>query len=85
MQNIKKKELFWRKFEPNHRHPTAALDYTRYGISVENPVLVKAYMKSRYRGKHHHIFVIMDKAKTGRDSVTEYYYTCESDARTVTL
>jgi len=40
-------------------------------------------MKSRYRGKHHHIFVLMDKGKTGRDSVTEYYYTCESGAQTV--
>jgi len=70
-----------RKFEPNPRHPTAVLDYTRYGISVENPSLVKAYMKFRYRGrKHHHIFVLIDKAKTG-DSVTEYY--CESDAQTV--
>jgi len=41
-------------------------------------------MKSRYRGgKYHHIFVLMDKAKTGRDSVTEYYCTCESDVRTI--
>jgi len=61
-----------RKFVPNPRHPTAALNYTRYGISVKNPLLVKAYMKSRYRGKHYHIFVLMDKAKTGRDSITEY-------------
>jgi len=54
-----------RKFEPNPRHPTAALDYTRYGISVENLLLVKAYIKSQYRGgKHHYIFVLMDKAKT---------------------
>jgi len=45
-------------------------------------------MKSRlwkfdHGGKHHHIFVLMDKAKTGRDSATEYYCTCESDARTI--
>lgn len=41
-------------------------------------------MKSRYRsGKHHHIFALIDKTKTGRDSVTEYYCTCESGARTV--
>jgi len=72
------------KFKPNPRHSTAALDYIRYRISVENPLLVKAYMKSRYRcGKHHHIFELMDKTKTGRDSVTEYYCTCESGARTV--
>jgi len=39
-------------------------------------ILCKTYMKSRYRGgKHHHIFILMDKAKTGRDSVTEYYCT----------
>jgi len=55
-----------RKFEPNLRYPSAALDYTKYGISIENPLLVKAYMKSRYRDeKHYHIFVLMDKAKTG--------------------
>jgi len=34
------------KFELNPRQLTAALDNTRYGISVENPLLVKAYMKS---------------------------------------
>jgi len=69
-----------RKFEPNLRHPTA---YTRYGISVKNPLLV-IYMKSRYRGgKHHHTFILMNKAKTGQDSITEYYYICESGARTV--
>jgi len=37
MQNIKKTFLV-RKFEPNPRYPTVALDYTRYGISVENPL-----------------------------------------------
>jgi len=41
-------------------------------------------MKSRYRSeKHHHIFVLMNKAKIGRDSVIEYYCTCENGARTV--
>jgi len=81
-QNIK--TFLVRKFEPNLRHPTAALNYTKYGILIENPLIVKAYMKSRYRDKkHHHIFVLMDKAKTGRDSVTEYYCTRESGVRTV--
>jgi len=78
--------LVW-KFEPNPRHPTAVLDYIRYGISVENALLVSAYIKSRYRGgKHHHIFVLMDKAKTG-DSVTEYYFyfTCKSGTQTVAV
>jgi len=50
MQNIKKRELFWCE-SLNQRHPTAALDYTRYGILVENLLLVEAYMKSQYRWK----------------------------------
>jgi len=48
-----------RKFEPNSRHPIAALDYIKYGISIENSLLVKVYMKSRYSiggRKYHHIF-----------------------------
>jgi len=86
MLNQKEGTFLVRKFESNPRHPSAAIDHTKYGISVENPLLVKAYMKScgKYRcGKHHHVFVLMHKAKTGRDSVTEYYCTCESSARTV--
>jgi len=81
IQNQKERTFLVRKFELNPRHPTAALDYTKYVISVKNPLLVKGYMKSQYRGgKYYYIFVLMDKAKTGRDSVTEYYCTCECDA-----
>lgn len=72
------------KFQPNERHRTAAINFENYGIVVQDPLLVKAYMKSRYRsGKHHHIFVLADKSKQGGDSIIEYYCTCESGARTV--
>ncbi|EZA59403.1 hypothetical protein X777_00485 [Ooceraea biroi] len=57
------------KFYPRPKHPSAALNYEKYGISVEEPTLIKAHMKSRYRG-------------VGRDSIREYYCTCESGART---
>jgi len=71
------------KFNPRPKHPSAALNYEKYGISVEEPTLIKAHMKSRYRsGKYHYIFVLIDKAKTERDSIREYYCTCESGART---
>lgn len=70
------------KFNPNRRHPSAAVNYENYGISVQQPMLIKAY-KSRYRGdKHHYIFVLIDKSKTSRDAICEYYCTCESGART---
>lgn len=71
------------KFNPRPKHPSAALNYEKYGISVEEPTLIKVHMKSRYRsGKYHYIFVLIDKAKTERDSIREYYCTCESGART---
>jgi len=35
---------------------------------VEDPLLIKAYMKSQYHSeKHHHVFVLIDKSKLGRD------------------
>jgi len=37
-EHQKKETFLVRKFEQNPTHPT--LDYTRYGISVENPLLV---------------------------------------------
>lgn len=50
------------KFQSNARHATAKLNFTNHGIDVVKPLLVKTYMKSCYRsGKHHHIFVLMDK------------------------
>ncbi|KYN23462.1 hypothetical protein ALC57_04098 [Trachymyrmex cornetzi] len=72
------------KFQPDARHRTAAIRYTDFNITIQDPILIKAYMKSRYRGgKHHHIFVLFDKALTGRNSIKEYFCTCESGARTV--
>lgn len=73
------------KFEPNPRHyRTSDLDYVNHGIVIIDPLLVKAYMKSRYRsGKNHHIFVLVDKSKSGKDAIVEYYCTCESGSRTV--
>lgn len=41
-------------------------------------------MKSRFRStKNHHIFVLVDKSKSGRDSIVEYFCTCETGSRTV--
>lgn len=72
------------KFEPNPRNRISALDYASHGINVKDPVLVKAYMQSRFRGsKNHHIFVLIDKSLTGRDTIVEYFCTCETGSRTV--
>jgi len=41
VEHQKERTFLVRKFESNPRHPTAVLDYTRNGISVENPLLIK--------------------------------------------
>lgn len=72
------------KFEPPRHHATAAITYHNYGIVVQDPLLVKAYMRSRYRNsKNHHIFVLVDRSKNGRECIMEYFCTCESGSRTV--
>lgn len=72
------------KFQPNPRNPLSKLNYANFGITVTDPLLVKAYMKSRFRStKNHHIFVLVDKSKTGRESIVEYFCTCETGSRTV--
>jgi len=83
-QHQKENIFLVQKFEPNPRHRLAALDYAEFDINISDPVLVKAYMKSRFRStKNHHIFVLIDKSKTGRDSIIEYFCTCETGSRTV--
>lgn len=51
------------KFNPRPKS-SAALNYEK--ISVEEPTLIKAHIKFRYRGnQYHYIFVLIDKGKTG--------------------
>lgn len=72
------------KFDPSPRHRVSTLKYDDFGIVIKNPLLVKAYMKSRFRStKNHHIFVLVDKCETGRKAIMEYFCTCETGSRTV--
>lgn len=72
------------KFEPNQKHKTAALNFANYGIIIDDPLLIKAYMKSHFRsGKNYHIFILVDKSQSRRSSLVEHFCTCESGARTV--
>ena len=74
------------KFNPKLKHPSAAFNYEKYGISVKEPILIKAHMKARYHdSKYHYILVLIDKAKIERDSIREYYYACESSARIIAV
>lgn len=72
------------KFDPKPRYRISSLDYASHGIVISDPLLVKAYMKSRFRSsKSHHIFVLVDKSKSGRGTIVEYFCTCETGSRTV--
>lgn len=80
-----KEDIFLvQKFDPNPRYRISKLDYASFGITISDPVLVKCYMKSRFRStKNHHIFVLVDKSCSGRDAIKEYFCTCETGSRTV--
>lgn len=83
-QHQKNSLFLVQKFEPKAGHRLSELKYDDFGITVKDPLLVKAYMKSRFRStKNHHIFVLVDKCKSGRDSIVEYFCTCETGSRTV--
>lgn len=83
-QHQKESIFLVQKFEHKPKHRIPALDYSSFGISITNPLLIKAYMKSRFRStKSHHIFVLVDKSKTGRETISEYFCTCETGSRTV--
>ena len=71
------------RFDPPARSPFR-IDYANWDIEVEQPMLFKAKMASRFRSaQHHYQFVVTDGSKTGRDAIIELYCTCESGARTV--
>jgi len=73
-------------FLVHSRHRSATINYENYDIVAEDPLLIKAFMKSRYHnGKYHHIFVLMDKSKPGRDSIKEYDCTGESGVQTAVV
>lgn len=82
-QHQKESIFLVQKFEPKTGHRLSELKYDDFGIDIEDPLLVKAYMKSRFRStKSHHIFVLVDKSKTGRNAIVEYFCTCETGSRT---
>lgn len=72
------------RFSPPAKHATASLDYSAFGIPIDDPLLIRAYMKSRFRsGKHHYIFILVDKKLSDQNAINSYYCTCECGARTV--
>jgi len=83
-EHLKEGIFLVQKFEPNRRHRTANIDFRKYGIEINKPLLIKALMKSRFRGgKQHYIFILLDNEAVGRQAISEYYCTCESGSRTV--
>lgn len=60
------------------------IDYRRFNIDVDEPMLLKAKIHSRFTGrKQHYAFVLADRAKVGRQAIIEYYCSCATGTRTV--
>lgn len=43
-----------RKFRANPKHRTVASDYAKYGLAVEQPLLVKREIMKSQRHEYHH-------------------------------
>lgn len=71
-------------YDPPPKHRVSTIRYADYGIQVQDPLLLKCRVKSRYRaGVDHYEFVLIDKAKTGREAIIAYHCSCKVGARTV--
>ena len=63
-QHQKEEVFLVKKFEGNSQSRISSIDFSRHGIVATDPVLVRAYMKSRFRGgKCHHIFFLLIKQR----------------------
>ena len=60
------------------------IDYSEYNISVQEPILIKSRVGSRYaRSGSYLVFILMDKSKEGRECIVEYYCQCLVGSRTL--
>lgn len=61
-----------------------AINYDKFGIAVEDPVLVKAQVHSRHQKRtKYYTYVLFDMSQGGSNSLVEHYCTCNAGARTV--
>jgi hypothetical protein len=61
-----------------------AIDFSKYNIEVDDPVLIKAQVHSRHRGTtKYYTYVLFDMYRGGSDSVVEFYCSCNAGARTI--
>ena len=60
------------------------IDHSEYNISVQEPILIKSRVGSRYaRSGSYLVFILMDKSKEGRECIVEYYCQCLVGSRTL--
>ena len=77
-------QIFQNPPEQNSRKQLKRLNYPKYEIEIEEPVLIRAKMHSRYSSsKIRTIYVLADTSKTGRDAILAMHCSCDSGSRTV--
>lgn len=60
------------------------IDFARFDIVVERPMLLKTQIQSRFISrKKHYTFILIDMAKVGKEAILEYYCSCATGSRTV--
>lgn len=71
-------------FDSSQRRSVQPINYQEFGFNIQQPLLIKSKLHSRFRGaKEHTQFVLIDQSLTGVDAVVGYFCNCECGSRTV--
>ena len=61
-----------------------ATNIERYGIFVEDPILIKARIQSRHVNRNkYYVYLLSNRNGEGTEAIAEYYCTCKNGCRTV--
>lgn len=65
------------------RYTGPALPYNDYNITVNDPILIRAKIHSRFsNNKHRFVYILVDSTRTGRQAIVEYCCSCNVGERT---
>ena len=69
---------------PQNKRCVREIDFAIYNIEIENPLLIRSCVGSRYSGgSSYFVFVLIDMSVEGRQGIKEYYCQCLVGSRTL--
>ena len=71
-------------FDSSQRRSLQPINYSEFGFNVQQPLLLKSKLHSRFRGAKEHVqFLLIDQSLNGIDAIVAHFCNCECGSRTV--